>query len=166
GLPMGISGLVAAGLIAAAMSSLSSGLNATSSVISEDFIERFRAQPSEDKGNELSRIRVISYGVGGFIMLLSIVVGYVQGNLLDIIIKVVNLFVAPLFVLFFLGLFVPFATSRGTFVGGTFAVIVAIAIAFFEIFGIQVLWIMPMSLIGGVIIGVTASYIDKKYLLR
>src|SRR5690606_755565 len=39
GLPPGISGLVAAGIMAAAMSSLSSGLNSSSSVISEDVLD-------------------------------------------------------------------------------------------------------------------------------
>ncbi|WP_040414370.1 sodium:solute symporter family transporter [Cyclobacterium qasimii] len=41
GLPVGISGLVIAGLLAAAMSSLSSGLNSVSTVISEDIFNRF-----------------------------------------------------------------------------------------------------------------------------
>lgn len=167
GLPIGISGLVAAGLIAAAMSSLSSGLNASSSVISEDFIQRFRSKnkPKTSHKDQLQKIRKISYAVGVLILIMSIGVGYVQGNLIDIIFKVVNLFVAPLFVLFFLGLFVPFATARGTFIGGLFAVVVAIAIAFFQIFGIQVLWIMPLSLVGGAVAGVVVSYTDKELLV-
>src|SRR5690606_2118712 len=41
GLPIGLSGLVIAGLLAAAMSSLSSGLNSVSAVMSEDIFTRF-----------------------------------------------------------------------------------------------------------------------------
>ncbi len=41
-LPVGITGLVIAGLLAAAMSSLSSGLNSACSVVTTDFIDRFR----------------------------------------------------------------------------------------------------------------------------
>ncbi len=41
-LPAGLSGLVLAGLLAAAMSSLSSGMNSACSVITVDFIDRFR----------------------------------------------------------------------------------------------------------------------------
>src|SRR5690606_10335636 len=114
GLPVGISGLVAAGILAAAMSSLSSGLNSTSSVISEDIIKRFTRNYQKPK-NEMGRIRLLSFCVGIFVLILSIFISRVEGNLYDIIVKVVNLFVSPLFVLFFMALFVPFATARGTF---------------------------------------------------
>ena len=45
---------------------------------------------------------------------LSFFVGMVQGNLLEVAFKVVNLLVAPLFVLFFMALFVPWANAVGT----------------------------------------------------
>ena len=44
-LPTGVPGLVLAGLLAAAMSSLSSGINSTITVIATDFIEPFRSGP-------------------------------------------------------------------------------------------------------------------------
>jgi SSS family solute:Na+ symporter len=50
-LPVGISGLVVSGLLAAAMSGLSSGINSITTVVSKDFIEvfhpqKFRAKPT------------------------------------------------------------------------------------------------------------------------
>ena len=48
-LPPGVSGLVIAGLLAAAMSSLSSGINASSLVLSKDFIACFRKTAISDK---------------------------------------------------------------------------------------------------------------------
>lgn len=161
GLPAGLSGLVIAGLLAAAMSSMSSGLNSVSSVISEDFIKRFRKNKSSDF-DSLKQIKKLSYIIGGVVMLLSLLIGEVPGNLLDIIMKVVNLFVAPLFVLFFMALFIPFATNRGTFWGGIISVAAAIAVAFWSVFGITVLWIMPTSLVVGIVSAIVLSFIDSK----
>ncbi|MEO9004522.1 MAG: sodium/solute symporter [Ginsengibacter sp.] len=158
-LPPGVSGLIIAGLLAAAMSSMSSGLNSVSSVVSEDLIKRFRKKDSPVP-DQLKQVKRLSYITGAVVMALSFFVGEVPGNLLDVIMKVVNLFVAPLFVLFFMALFVPFATERGTFLGGIIAIFTAIAVAFYEAFGITVLWIMPASLIVGILSGILLSYLD------
>ncbi|HTN06181.1 sodium:solute symporter family transporter [Agriterribacter sp.] len=160
GLPPGVSGLVIAGLLAAAMSSMSSGLNSVSSVIAEDIVKRFRKKtaPASDP---LKQVKKLSYLTGLIVMALSFFVGEVPGNLLDVIMKVVNLFVAPLFVLFFMALFVPFATGRATFWAGIIGVAVAIAVAFWGVFGITVLWIMPVSLVTGIVAGIVLSYADR-----
>ncbi|MFO7823926.1 MAG: sodium/solute symporter [Cyclobacterium sp.] len=163
GLPVGISGLVAAGILAAAMSSLSSGLNSTSSVISEDLIKRFTKNYKAPK-NQMSSVRNLSFFVGVFALVLSVLISRVEGNLYDVIVKVVNLFVSPLFVLFFMALFVPFATARGTFWGGIGSVGMAVAIAFFKFMGIEVLFIMPVSLLVGMVLGSFFSFLDVKVL--
>lgn len=158
GLPMGFTGLVTVGLLSAAMSSLSSGLNAASSVFYEDFVQRFSKR---NRTEPLKIIRFISFLVGGLIVLLSSFVGLVEGNLLEVIIRVVNLFTAPLFVLFFMALFVPFATTTATFIAGIISALTAIAISFFQIFGIQVLWILPSALIVGISTGILLSLAEN-----
>ena len=45
-LPAGISGLVVAGMFAAAMSSIDSGVNSITAVVMRDFLDRFRVDPS------------------------------------------------------------------------------------------------------------------------
>lgn len=164
GLPIGISGLVAAGILAAAMSSLSSGLSATSSVISEDLIKRFSRKSKPKKVDQLKRIRMLSLFVGIFTLALSLLISEVEGNLYDVIVKVVNLFVSPLFVLFFMALFIPFATARGVFLGGLVSIGIAIAIAFYKFMDIEVLFITPASLFSGIAAGIVFSYIDHKFL--
>ncbi|WP_209329685.1 sodium:solute symporter [Lunatimonas salinarum] len=163
GLPVGISGLVAAGILAAAMSSLSSGLNSTSSVISEDLLKRFSKRYTAPK-NQLKSIQKLSLFVGVLALGLSLGISRVEGNLYDVIVKVVNLFVSPLFVLFFLALFVPFATAKGTFWGGISSVAIAIAVAFYKVFGIEVLYIMPVSLFVGILVGTLLSWVDHRIL--
>ena len=158
GLPIGISGLVASGILAAAMSSLSSGLNSTSSVINEDILKRLI--PKRVSLNPLLQVKKISVFVGIIAIFLSLLVGNVEGNLLDVVIKVVNLFVAPLFVLFFMAIFIPFATSAGTVFGGLFSVAMAVAAAFWEFLGIKVLLIMPFALVTGVVAGMMVSLME------
>lgn len=163
GLPAGITGLIAAAIMAAAMSSLSSGLNSSSTVIQEDIINRVRKKKS-DPVSDLKMIKTISAILGIVISCSCFLISYVTGNLLDVVIKVVNLVVAPLFVLFFMALFIPFATNRGTVIAGLISLLTAVLIAFFEIFNIKVLWIMPAALIVGIVVGVICSYIESKLL--
>ena len=161
GLPMGVSGLLVAAVLAATMSSLSSGINSCASVVTEDIIKRFWPN-GKKSNNELKQVQKLSLLIGLIALLLSFAIPYVKGNLLDIAMKVVNLLVSPLFVLFFLALFVPFATSRGTFIGGVASVVIAVAIAFFDFMGLNVFFISIASLLVGVVVGVTCSFIDNK----
>ena len=156
GLPPGVTGLIVCGIMAAAMSSLSSGISASSSVISEDFIRRFRmSQQSGDA--EMSQIRWISAIIGIVVVLLSLGVGNVEGNLFEVTQKVVNLLVAPLFVLFFMAIFVPWATAWGSIIGLAASAGVAVAIAFFDAWDISFMWIIPASLLVGISVGAIAS---------
>lgn len=160
GLPTGVTGLIAAAIMAAAMSSLSAGLNSSATVIQEDIIKRFCKRPSTNTNN-LRNIKLTSALLGIAVIFSCFLVSYVTGNLFDIVVKVVNLVVAPLFVLFFMALFVRKATNIGTIIGGLCSFAMAIAISFFEIGGIKVLWIMPFALLAGIVIGVVASYVER-----
>jgi solute:Na+ symporter, SSS family len=162
GLPAGLSGLVISGLLAAAMSSMSSGLSSVSSVIAEDVLKRFRNK-STVAPDPLKLVKRLTYVVGSVVIALSFFVANVPGNLFEVIMKVVNLFVAPLFVLFFMALFVPFATERATFLAGILAVGAAVSVAFYSIFGITILWMMPCSLVAGVLAGIILSFLDRLF---
>jgi SSS family solute:Na+ symporter len=158
GLPIGISGLVVAALFSAAMSALASGLNSTSTVIVVDFVNRFGFR----KGSQARQVRVnriVSVLVGALVVTLSLFVGAARGNLIEICFRVVNLFVAPLSVLFLMAVFVPWATSFGTIVGSLCSSVVAIGIAFFQFLNLDFLWIMPGSLAAGMLSGMIASLI-------
>ena len=160
-LPAGLSGLVVAGLLAAAMSSLSSGVNSSCSVITVDFIDRFR----RSKENDLDHVRLAKYVsvvVGVIVVVLSAYVGVVQGNLLEVTYKVVNLITAPLFGLFFMAIFVPWAKGWGTIVGAIAGMTVVITISFWKELtgssdGISFLWAMPLSFITQTAVGSLVS---------
>ncbi|MBN2012787.1 sodium/solute symporter [candidate division KSB1 bacterium] len=160
-LPVGITGLLTAGLMAAAMSSLSSGMNSSATVISEDIIKRFTRDRFASDEQQLRHAKYTAFVIGTVVVIISMFLGNVQGNLLDILIKVVNLFVGPLFLLFFMAMFIPWATATGTFIGGLSCTAIAIAISFYNIFGIAILWSLPISFAGGVVIGIMFSFLSK-----
>lgn len=160
-LPFGITGLVVSALMAAAMSSLSSGLNSTCLVISIDFFDRL-GKPAANEQAHLRRTQIISWSIGIVIVLLSFMVDRVSGNILEVIHKVINLMVAPLFVLFFMAYFVPWANSRGVWAGAMVSVATAVGIAFFGIFGLSFLWIQPVSLVTGIVTASLVSLIAGK----
>ena len=152
GLPVGVTGLVLAALLAAAMSSLSSGVNSTCSVITVDFIERFRRRKGPASERQRMRlVRWVSVLVGAAVVVLSLFVGGVKGNLLEIAYKVVNLLVSPLFGLFFMAMFVPWAKGWATMVGAACGLAVVVSINYWEELtgtkGISFLWAMPLGFI-------------------
>ena len=159
-LPVGLTGLVISGLLAAAMSSLSSGMNSTSSVITTDFISLFRSVEPDEKSKILIA-RWVSVIIGLIVVILSLIVGHVSGNLFEVANKVVNLFVSPLFVLFFLAMFVKSSNAIGVWCGALTSITVAVSIAFWKEItgeeGISFLWIMPAAFILGILVGSIAS---------
>lgn len=157
GLPVGMAGLVVAGLLSAAMDSLSSGINSSSSIVTVDFFERFRGRATTS-----SRMaQLMSWAIGGVVVVLSAGVSLVHGNLLEVTFKVVNLLVAPLFGLFFMALFVRWATPVGTWVGALAGIAVSALISYWQELtgtpGISFIWSMPAALTVQIIVGCAAS---------
>ena len=158
--PQGIGGLVLVALLGAAMSALSSGVNSSCSVITTDFFERF----GKAKASQTSKVRLakrISWVVGIIIVLLSFLIVGVKGNLVEVAYKVVNFMAAPLFGLFFMAIFVRWATVPGTIVGFIGGLAVGVAISYWEEFtghkGISFIWAIPLGLVAQVAIGMMAS---------
>jgi SSS family solute:Na+ symporter len=90
------------------------------------------------------------------------VMGQISGNFTELTNKA-SIFVAPLFYLFFMALFVPSATVAGTWIGAVSSLMTAIGIAFFDLFGLSFIWIIPGSLIAGIVLGFLSSLIHQQY---
>ncbi|HET6575961.1 MAG TPA: sodium/solute symporter [Fimbriiglobus sp.] len=155
GLPSGLTGLVIAAILAAAMSSLSSGFNSTSAVIVTDFVGRAGGHVLSPRG-EVRLARATSILVGVVAVGLSLVVGSLAGNLLELCFKVVNLLTAPIFVLFFLALFVPRATPLGAVAATVSSVSAAVQVNF-GWGGGWFLWAPLAALAAGVSVGTLVS---------
>lgn len=160
-LPAGLSGLIISGLLAEAMNSLSSGVSATASIVSTDLINRFRKTPITG-AQEVLVAKWLSVFLGILVVLLSSIMTLVSGNLFELSQKVVNLFVAPLFGLFFMAIFVRFATPFGTLLGAAAGLAVAATINYWpDVTGnpspVSFLWAMPASLAVQLTVGILAS---------
>ena len=117
-LPAGTSGLLLAALLAAAMSSLSSGVSAISSVLTDDLFGG-RTRGSEGKSLRADRLAALAAGVAGIAVALAIAPAARETgwNLVDLMERLNHIFVGPLAVLFFAGMLFRRASLAGAFAG-------------------------------------------------
>jgi SSS family solute:Na+ symporter len=128
-LPIGVSGLVVAAMFAAAMSSIDSGVNSITAVVTTDFLERFGWKASSERQHVL-RVRLLALAIGAVVVLSSSMMKYIEGNITAVTGKTVNLLTAPIFGLFFFALYVPRARALHAWIATTASVAVACSIAF------------------------------------
>ena len=90
----------------------------------------------------------------------------IEGNLLERCYKLINLLTAPLFVLFFLALFVRWANATGAWLGLLTSIATAVAVAYAKDLGlplgISFVWMMPCSLLVGVSVGMLVSAVTNR----
>lgn len=155
-LPHGISGLIVAGLLAAAMSGLSSGMNAISSVVVGGYTEKLNRFRFLRKPLVIERLTGIVVGGLGVALAVAVTYGMRQTdwNLVELSGRLVNLFVGPLAVLFFAGFLLNRAMSTSAILGFFVSLAVSILISFGQqIFGLEqsisFIWIIPASFVLG-----------------
>ncbi|MCB0687924.1 MAG: sodium/solute symporter, partial [Saprospiraceae bacterium] len=159
--PMGMSGLVMAALFSASMSSLSSGINSTASVLNMDLLPTFLQ--SDRDADELKKIRFSSFILGVIVIVISLVIPLVPGNIIEVTAKTNGLFIAPLFNLFFMALFYKRSTTFGVMMGSVYGFLMAFTIAFWDILtgypAWSFLWIAISSLLVSVLSSILFSQI-------
>ncbi|MEX2435599.1 MAG: sodium:solute symporter, partial [Balneolaceae bacterium] len=101
-LPVGIRGIVVAGLLAALMSSLAGVFNASSTLFTMDFYRKFRPDSSEERLVWMGRIATVVMVIIGLLW-----IPVIQGSrgLYDYLQGVQSYLAPPIFVVFFLGIF-------------------------------------------------------------
>ena len=164
-LPPVVTGLVVSGLLAAAMSSIDSGVNSITAVVMTDFLDRFGKKP-ETEAKHLRLARVLAMVIGAIVVSLSMFMKYIPGNFMAVTNKTVNLLTVPIALLFFFALYVPFANAKGVWAGTIASVTAAVLVAFSGvIFGpdpvtgmdpVSFQWISPVALVVGMIVGIGA----------
>lgn len=155
-LPHGISGLIVAGLLAAAMSALSSGMSAITSVITSGLPQPLSSLKIFRRGLLLERLIGVTVGAVGVSLAVAITFGMQRNdwNLLELSGRVVNLFVGPLAVLFFSGMLLTRAGSTSVVLGFLVATVTSVFISYSkQMFGlnqsISFTWVIPASFISG-----------------
>jgi solute:Na+ symporter, SSS family len=124
GLPVGISGLVIAGIVAATMGSFSSGLNSVVTVVIMDFYKRFFHREDKTEVHYLRAGRVGTICLGFMATGAAFFVGHL-GTILEMTGKISSFLVGPIVAMFMLGVLTRRANTPGVFIGtlaGLFAV--------------------------------------------
>jgi len=164
-LPAGVAGLVIAALFAAAMSSLDSGINSIVSVVTNDFILRFRKIRSNEEGL-VKQARAFVLGIGLVIVLLTMICTNTDEMMIEVTHKTNGLFVGPLFGLFFMAMFVPFTNQIGVFIGAVYSFVTAAIIGYWDVMtgnpGLSWQWIIISSVLVHIIVSTIFSLATKR----
>ncbi len=159
-LPPGVSGFVMAGMFAAAMSSLDSGVNSISAVVVTDFLPQLRSKPLSPT-LQLRVARALAFAIGLVVVLASPLMEEVPGNFLAVAKRTTNVLIGPLFGVFVMALFMPFVTLAGALAGMFCGTMTSLWIAFgtkiTDTALISFLWIAPASLTVTLLAGAVVS---------
>ena len=124
-MPLGITGLLIAAILAAAMSNLSAALNSLSSTTMIDFYLRRKPETSDRTRLEVSRLATVVWGVVLFGLALASRYG---GNVLEKGLSIASLAYGGLLGVFLLGLLTRRAKQNGAIVGMLFGLAVNVYI--------------------------------------
>ncbi|XP_043279035.1 sodium-coupled monocarboxylate transporter 1-like [Venturia canescens] len=113
----GLPGLFLAGLVSAALSTMSASLNTVSGSIYEDFIEPWVAE-SEAKEAKAAKIMKVTVVVAGLIAGAMVYVVEHMGTVFRMAHSMRSVVDGPLLGLFILGMMVPWVRARGAMIGG------------------------------------------------
>ncbi len=115
-LPPGVTGIILAALIAAAMSSLDSDLNCLAAVGVEDYYHRFRPQATDRQSLNVGRWIVVASGV----FATAVAMGYIAAegkNALAVVFSLYAIFSGGMTGLFALAFFTRRANRQGVYIG-------------------------------------------------
>jgi SSS family solute:Na+ symporter len=167
----GMGGAILAALLAAAMSSIDSGINSIATVI---FVERQRTRNESTAKSHVKSARLITLGAGLFITIAAYQLNYLPGEwgIVDAMPRTFNAITGPLGGLFLIGMFLPFVRGGAAFVATVLGIGASVAMGYSKQIGEQALawgllesappalsftWIMPTSI---VVVFVSASLLS------
>ena len=160
-LPDGVVGILISGILAAAMSSVSSSVNSAATSYSVDIHFRFWNSGDELK---LARIATMIFGIMGTLVALFMA-GFEIKSLWDVFNKVLGLIIGSMSGLFILGILIKNANSRGALIGFFGSLLIQIYVA--NQSSIHLLLYTATGMISCVTLGVIGSYLfPNKVLIK
>ncbi|CAF3645713.1 unnamed protein product [Rotaria socialis] len=121
----GLTGIFIACIMSASLSSISSGVNSTTTVIIEDIYKRLRPNQPLSDHLQATISKYMSLVLGILTILLAFVMSYLT-NILVIVFSIFGTLAAPIFGVFLLGFFFPRVNSRNALIGFIISLIVQI----------------------------------------
>jgi len=155
-LPAGVAGLMLAGILAAAMSTLSSSLSALSSSTMADLYEKFVGRPVSDQ-QALRLGRVITFVWGGVFIVFANLFTSTDNPVVELGLSVAGITYGGLLGAFFLGIFVARARQIDAIVGFVVAVVVMAYLFLFQPELVGFTWYTGIGLVITMVIGTLLS---------
>jgi SSS family transporter len=153
-LPTPLPGLVIAGILAATMSTLSSGLNSLCTVTMVDFYRRFRPD-SGDREKEVRTARVFTLAWGVIITFGAMFMGNL-GQIVEGTLKVLGFLSGPLLGMFLLGILTRRANNVGVLAGTIIGTLLTYLVARTSV---AWLWYGPVGCLATVAFGYLLSFL-------
>jgi len=160
-MPAGLRGIMIAAILAAAMSSIDSGLNSVTTAIMNDFVKRFGWSLAwispwlPGPGSvELAFSRLLTLGLGSLVTVLACYVGQL-GSIVEIAATIVDSFTGPMLGVFLLGMLTRRTESRGAFLGLLLGTLTTAGFIFYS--SVSFLWYAPIGVCTTLLVGQLAS---------
>lgn len=158
--PVGLAGLVISALFAASMSTLDSGMNSVSTVISVDFYKRFKRKATDKQVLRLARIITVLAGVFSTVMALMLT-RFSLPSLWDTMILLTGLIGGGFGGVFALGMLTRRANTAGVITGVILSLIAALAVRAYG--NVHVFMVMPTAVFTVVIVGYVVSLLTPAH---
>lgn len=157
-LPVGLSGIVIAGIFAASMSSVDSSIHSSTTVIMRDFMKGILSRISEKQNVKLARIITTIIGIlgTGIAMVMTF---FDINSVWDIILEFAGLFTGAMTGVFILGIFSSRANGKGAVIGAIASAALLLYIKTFT--PLNFFLYSGIGIISCVIIGYLASFMFK-----
>jgi Na+/proline symporter len=154
-LPHGITGIIIAGLFAAAMGTMSSTINSVATLLSVDFYEKIRREPPTQK-QAVRFAEWMTVVIGAIGIALAVILSFLDvRSLLDLTIELFGLLGGSCAGAYTLGMFTKRANWQGTAIGIVLATIVT---AVCWIFGlVHPYFYLAIAIVASIVIGYVAS---------
>ena len=162
-LPVGITGLLIAGVFAAAMSSLSSSINSLASAAAYDFWTPLsRAEGDEFRGLRAGRVFTLIWAS----LLIAVAIAYVpmseDATAVEVALTIASLVYGGLLGAFFLGIVDRRANQRGVIVGMTSGIGMATSIWILAAASVGWPWFVPIGAFVTVLVGAATSRLASR----
>jgi len=156
-MPAGLRGLVIAGIFAATMSSMSSGINSLATSTIKDVLERFSANVRE---HELLWAKLLSLGWGLATTCAAMLIVNIKLTIIEKFNAIYQLFAGPLVGIFLLGIFTPRSSAWPVMIGALMGFAASAALARWS--AIHWLWFSPIGCGVTMIVGYLGSFLVSR----
>jgi solute:Na+ symporter, SSS family len=156
-MPHGISGLLIAAILAAAMSNLSAALNSLSSSAIMDFYLRLRPQADDRRRMRLSRLATFFFAI--VLFALAVFSLHKAGRVVEVGLQIASVAYGALLGVFLLGVLTKRANQRGAMVGMLFGFLTELALWHWQV---PWTWWVVTGAVVTFAIGYTASLVTTK----